>query len=471
MAKARTNSKKGGASSHLRPCKVAYCDKHNERLDDNPSNKNIKPEFSENNTVWKAPDVPNLVKLDRQIRNDYFKTHERHMPERGPSKASPLKESVTLMPNGGKGTDEIQRRIVTRIEQEFGIRCVRMYNHRDEYCDETGEYNWHGHEVWDMYDHENHRMVALSRADCRKWQDIVAEETGMPRGNPAYETRRKWLTANEYKITKQNESIAKKEAELKEMNAMVEQKTAEVESLKNRVREKEDELAKAAKSPIARVIAGVKTKMAGNYTQDEVNEMMTKASAEADERVRSVKEQAVKAMAAATEETEAKVLAVQNELASVRRALADERKRKDEDIRIATEKAARKAYASVNAAIHDAVDSSTADLRAQLEKTQADLQAANGQIDKLKNDSHNATLIAHTFLTILKDGEVQGFKKNDVLALFTDHLDENGRKIVSRILAGNGIDRRLRTTAELERSRQLVASQPKPQKKGFGMKM
>jgi hypothetical protein len=455
MAKAKMNSKKGGASSHLRPCKTAYCDKHNERKDKNPSNSNIRPEFSMNNSVWKADDVPNLVTLDRQIRKDYYEAHGRHMPDRGPSKASPLKESVTLMPDGSKKTDEIQRMIVERIEKEFGIRCVRMYNHRDEYCEETGEYNWHGHEVWDMYDHKKHRMVTLSRADCRKWQDIVAEETGMPRGNPAYETRRKWLSANEYKIKKQNESI--------------DEKKAEIETLQNQIREKEEELAKAAKSPIARVIAGVKTKMAGNYTQDDVNEMMTKASAEADERVRTVQEQADKAMAAAAEEADAKVLAVQNELASVRRALADERKKKDEDIRIATEKATRKAWASVNAAINEAVDRSTVDLRGQLEKTRADLLAANGQIDKIKNGSYNASLIAHTFLSILKDDKVTGYKKNDVLALFTDHLDENGRKVVSRILVGNGIDRRLRTTAELERSRQLAASQPKPQK-GFGMK-
>lgn len=456
MAKAKMNSKKGGASSHLRPCKTAYCDKHNERKDKNPSNSNIRPEFSKNNSVWKADDVPNLVTLDRQIRKDYYEAHGRHMPDRGPSKASPLKESVTLMPDGSKKTDEIQRMIVERIEKEFGIRCIRMYNHRDEYCDETGEFNWHGHEVWDMYDHKNHRMVTLSRADCRKWQDIVAEETGMPRGNPAYETRRKWLSANEYKIKKQNESI--------------DEKKAEIETLQNQIRQKEEELAKMAKNPFARVIAGVKTKMSGNYSQEEVSEMMAKAKAEADERVRTVQEKADKAMDAMAEEANAKVLAAQNELARTRKVLADEREKKGEDIRLASERAASWARASANKSIQEAIDRSTADLRGKLDKTQADLQAANGQIDRLKSSSYNAALIAHTFLSILKDDKVTGYKKNDVLALFTDHLDENGRKVVSRILAGNGIDRRLRTTAELERSRQLAASQPKPQKKGFGMK-
>ena len=456
MAKAKMNSKKGGASSHLRPCKTAYCDKHNERKDMNPSNSNIRPEFSKNNSVWKADDVPNLVTLDRQIRKDYYDAHERHMPDRGPSKASPLKESVTLMPDGSKDTDEIQRRIVERIEKEFGIRCIRMYNHRDEYCDETGEYNWHGHEVWDMYDHKNHRMLTLSRADCRKWQDIVAEETGMPRGNPAYETRRKWLSANEYKIKKQNESI--------------DEKKAEVETLQNKIRENEEKLAKMAQNPLARMIAGVKTKMAGNYSQEEVSEMMAKAKAEADERVRTVQEQADKAMDAMADEANAKVLAVQNELARTRKTLADERKKKDEDIRRATERAASRAWESANKSIQEAVVRSTADLRGRLDKTRADLEAANGQIERLKSSSYNTALIAHTFLTILKDDEVLNHQKNNMLALFTDHLDENSRKIISKILAGNGINKTLRTTAELERYRKLVSSQPKPEKKA-GRKM
>lgn len=211
MKNNKISSKKGGASSHLRPCKVAFSDKHNERLYPTPSNKNIRPIFTVNNSSWKAPDCPNLVKLDRQIRKDYLLHNGRHLPNRGASKASPLKESVTLLPDGGKNTDIIQQRIIDRVEKEFGIRCIRRYIHRDEYCEETGTFNWHGHEVWDMYDHEKHKMVVLSRNDCRKWQDIVADETGMPRGNPSYETRRKWLSANEYKLRCQQAKIDEQE--------------------------------------------------------------------------------------------------------------------------------------------------------------------------------------------------------------------------------------------------------------------
>lgn len=247
-------SKKGGASSHLRPCKVAFCDKHNERLDANPSNKNIRPQFSVNNSTWKAPDCPNLVTLDRQIRKDYLANNGRHLPNRGASKASPLKESVTLMPGGGKDTDIIQQRIIARVEKEFGIRCIRRYNHRDEYCEETGTFNWHGHEVWDMYDHERHRMIVLSRNDCRKWQDIVAEETGMPRGTPAYETRRKWLSANEYKlrcqqakIDEQEKIIAKNEEKIENTEDEFDAQLNLKESLDKHIRKLESEKAELKK--------------------------------------------------------------------------------------------------------------------------------------------------------------------------------------------------------------------------------
>ena len=260
------DSKKGGASSHLRQCKVAWSDKHNERLDKNPSNENIHPELSKNNTTWKAPNVPNLVTLDRQIRKDYFQTHGRHMPNRGPSKASPLKESVTLMPHGGKETDVIHKRLVARLEREFGIRCIRRYNHRDEYCEEIGSYNWHGHEVWDMYDHKNHKMVALSRADLRKWQDIVAEETGMPRGNPAYETRRKWLTAVEYKVKKKEEKLKELEEMLNAVTVDVDQSFTLKDSLEkynNDLSEQNDKLEqkKAALTNIIKMAENVKNAM------------------------------------------------------------------------------------------------------------------------------------------------------------------------------------------------------------------
>lgn len=229
MQTSKIQSMKGGASSHLRPCKVAYCDKHNTREDETPSNKNIRPEFSQKNTSWADPNVQNLVTLDRQIRKDYFKNHGRNLPARGPSKASPIKESVTLMPNGSRQTDEIEKRIVTRIERAFGIRCLRWLNHRDEYCEETGTFNWHCHEVWDMYDYSRHRIVQLSRQDLRKWQDIVAEETGMPRGIPSYETGRKWLAANDYKLEMQLEEIEKMEREIKEKEEELERIGMDVE--------------------------------------------------------------------------------------------------------------------------------------------------------------------------------------------------------------------------------------------------
>lgn len=82
---------------------------------------------------------------------------------------------------------------------------------------------------------------------------------------------------------------------------------------------------------------------------------LTRAKAEADERVRIVQEQADKAMDAMAEEANAKVLATQNELVRTRKVLADEREKKDEDIRRATERAANRAWESANKSIQEAV--------------------------------------------------------------------------------------------------------------------
>ena len=231
MKPASMKSVKGGASSHIRPCKVSFCDKHNMRLDSHPSNRNIHSEFSKKNTVWVDPAVPNLVALDKRIRKDYFKYNGRKLPTSGPTKASPIKETVTIMPSGDPLTDEIQKRITDRIEKRFGVRCIRRYNHRDEFCKETRTFNWHGHEVWDFFDYRSHRIIQLNRRDMREWQDIVAEETGMPRGNPAEKTHRTWLTATEYKIQEIEKDYLKKQEALECVGEEVSQEFILKESL------------------------------------------------------------------------------------------------------------------------------------------------------------------------------------------------------------------------------------------------
>lgn len=210
---------KGGASSHLRPCQLSYSDMHNERLTERPSNENINPELSKYNTIIRDENVPNLVHLDRVIRKDYLMFNGRNLPSSGKTKASPLKESVMLLPSGDKSCDEMAKCFAKKIEQKFHIRCVRIYVHRDEYYNKNGTYNYHVHFVWDTYDHNIHKMIHFQKKDMRVWQDIAAEVTGMPRGRSAMETGKEGLTAIEYKCQQEEERLGKLKGECDKLDA------------------------------------------------------------------------------------------------------------------------------------------------------------------------------------------------------------------------------------------------------------
>ena len=134
-------------------------------------------------------------------------------------------------------TTEMQKRYIKRIEEKFGVHCIRAAIHRDEYFERGGTFNNHGHEVWDFYDPVKHRMIRLTRADCRMWQDIVHEETKMPRGTPAYETRRRWYPPYEYKIRQQLEDLANNEKKLEEIKQNLAQAQAEQDSLDKQIKQ------------------------------------------------------------------------------------------------------------------------------------------------------------------------------------------------------------------------------------------
>lgn len=483
--KSKKTSMKGGASSHLRPCKVAYCDKHNERLDENPSNKNIRPEFMENNRLWKALDVPNLVTLDRQIRKDYYIAHGRHLPERGSSKASPLKESVTLMPNGSIETDEIQRRIVNRIEKEFGIRCIRRYNHRDEFCNETGEFNWHGHEVWDMYDHKNHCMIKLSRADCRKWQDIVAEETGMPRGIPAYETRRKWLDANYYKIMKQEEDLQQKREEMNKLDERLRQQKeeeqargehlrqldADRQAMDERLSQKEEEerarnerlrqLEAEEEALVERILRQKEDERASN---ERINQQKAQEQALGDNIIQLKAEEQARNERIRQQKAQEQVLGE-----NVIRLKAEERARTE---LLQQQKAEELALDERICEKSEDIQALTERISKQKEEEQARGERIGQQqiIEKsldariqdkeleMKQRYPSSVIMFRAVLDALKDANVKGYKKMDCLALICDHLDYDEKRVISRLLIDNGIRYSLRTSAELEKSRALASA-------------
>lgn len=233
----------GRAGAHTEPCKVGFSDRHNTRevqVHENP-NTSIRPELIKNNTVWLAPDVPSLWRLDQEIRKDYAKTERtvkmkdgtthtchRELPSKGKTAASPLKETVLNLPTNGPETDAMVEAFALKVEELTGWRCVRRFVHRDERYDDpdTGEqhFNGHAHLVWDCYNHQTHEIIKVGKATMRQIQDIAAEVTGMERGIDARVTGADGISVAAFKSDQER----KRAEDLKSQNLALQQEVADL---------------------------------------------------------------------------------------------------------------------------------------------------------------------------------------------------------------------------------------------------
>ena len=245
---------KGGANT--KGCNCSHSDEHNERKQraekeasdkkrrlplDNP-NTSIRPELTASNSSWKAEDVPSLWQLEQNIRRDYAQTERtvklkdgtthtchRELPSKGKTAATPVKETVLLLPTNGPETDAMVKLFAEKVEAATGWRCVRRYVHRDERYDDpdTGEqrFNNHAHLVWDCYDWQKHQIRSVGKAVMRQIQDIAAEVTGMERGTDARVTHAEHLSVAEYK----NEQERKRAEELKAQNLALQTQNAQLQ--------------------------------------------------------------------------------------------------------------------------------------------------------------------------------------------------------------------------------------------------
>jgi hypothetical protein len=224
----KKSSIKGGACCNTKACNLGYSDAHNLRLSNcnltpNP-NINIHTELSSNNTIWIDDQVPNLRNLDKSIRKDYANVERykeypkgsgkmvpyyRELPSKGKTAASPIKESILLLPNNEKKCDEMVKDFIKNCENKFGVKCVRFAVHRDEkYTNpDTGEtrFNCHAHIVWNFYNYQTHDIYKMSKDDMRLMNDWASECTGMQRGRDARLTGAEHLSVVEFKNKQERE--------------------------------------------------------------------------------------------------------------------------------------------------------------------------------------------------------------------------------------------------------------------------
>jgi cell division protein FtsB len=237
------DSQKGGACLHTEACIVSHSDEHNDRVG-KLTNSNIRLSLTTNNYVWKDPTTPDLQVLDRRIRQDYEQEervcrkagkecrYHRKMPSSGKTAASPIKESILLLPSNGIETNAMVKEVVGEIEKRMGWRCIRIYIHRDEIFvdpDTDEEHsNPHAHIVWDTYCWEKHVCHKATKTDLRFFQKIATKVTRMPIGIPTEKTKARHKNPHLYKVeqerkraqvlTEKNEALQKKNEKLEYQN-------------------------------------------------------------------------------------------------------------------------------------------------------------------------------------------------------------------------------------------------------------
>lgn len=231
-------SKKGACSSNTQAAK-ANCLAHDRREGKVPSY--VNPHLTNTNRVVFEDELvsgrKSIVPLVKKAEKEYTEKTGQKVQ----ASFAAFRESVLHLRSGI--SDEQLLQFKTQAESLTGWKCVGIYLHQDEghvhskYIegDEDFDINYHAHVLWDCQDHQTGKSIKCTRSHLSKMQDLLAEATGMERGNKASETGRTHRSAQEQRIIAQQERIEQLELECKKAKER-EEKAKEAEK---KAREKE----------------------------------------------------------------------------------------------------------------------------------------------------------------------------------------------------------------------------------------
>lgn len=226
------------ASIHIIPIK-ANSEIHNKRLKDYDY---VRKDLSHLNEAW---EVESISMAMARIKEAYMKCTGQKMQKR----ATPIREGVVNL-NAQHSMADLKR-LSKALENEFGIKAIQIYIHRDEghYRTKASDENWkpnlHAHIVFDWTD-KNGKSIKLNRIKMSKMQDLVAEQLSMERGKYATVTGKKHLNPVQFKLEKLKEQEKKQLLEIDRL-AEIERKGKNLEieleiSRKNYLEQKEMEM-------------------------------------------------------------------------------------------------------------------------------------------------------------------------------------------------------------------------------------
>ncbi len=208
-------SKSGACSSNTQGAK-ANCLAHNRREGRTPSY--VNPDRTHlNRTVFEDAAISgrkSIVPLVRRAEKQYTeKTGQKCQKS-----FTPYRESCLVI--RADTTDSQLLAFKEKAEHLLGWKCLGIWVHQDEghakskYVegDEGFAINHHAHVLWDCVDPDSGKAIRASRNAFSKMQDLLAEATGMERGNYASETGRRHRSTTQQRIQAEEQRIERLEA-------------------------------------------------------------------------------------------------------------------------------------------------------------------------------------------------------------------------------------------------------------------
>ena len=230
-------SKKGACSSNTQTAK-ANCLAHNRR--DNSTEK-VPSYVNQNRSYLNRTIFEDELIKGRKSIVPLIHAAEKLYTEKTGQKCqksfAPFREACLHLKEGI--TDEQLMDFKSKVERETEWKVIGIWLHEDEghakskYIEgeEGFEINHHAHVLFSCQDLTTGKAIRADRKKLSKMQDILAEATGMERGNKASETGRRHRSAMEQRIYIQEQRIAELEECTREMEtemAVVEEKRKEL---------------------------------------------------------------------------------------------------------------------------------------------------------------------------------------------------------------------------------------------------
>ena len=185
----------GKSSIHIVPVK-AGSEKHNQR---EKELSYVRSDLSHLNSSF-------VLKSIAEAKQFAEKNGKEKTGRAMQAKATPIREGVLLI--GQHHTADDLKKLAVRIEEQFGIKTIQGYCHKDEghYDKISGEWKpkFHAHMVFDWTDHATGKSIKMSRDDMAELQTVVAQELNLERG---VSSSKEHLNAIQYKSQQEEKDL------------------------------------------------------------------------------------------------------------------------------------------------------------------------------------------------------------------------------------------------------------------------